>query len=296
VKLASSQHKKQGSNSGTMKQKYKIKRIIFFFIIIAAAGSLTSYFLLINQPDRLAFSAKLNLKIVDISDGIPQGSDAKLFRKSGFILSYNEEFEQADWVAYILTRDMLMNSTFPRSNNFKTDTSISSLSANLNDYRGSGFDRGHLVPAADMSWSDAAMNESFLLSNISPQLPGFNRGVWKRLEEKVREWAVKNDSIYIISGPVLTDIDSLIGDNRVGIPKQFFKVIVDISYPTYKGIGFILGATSSKNELYTFAVSIDSIEHIINYDLFPAQDRKSIEYIEGHIDLTEWFENLPGNN
>lgn len=279
-----------------MKKKYKIKSSIFYILLVAAAGFLTWYILLINQPARLALSASLNLKIFDISDGIPQESDAKLYRKSGFILSYNEEFEQADWVAYILTRDMLSNSTFQRSNNFKTDTSISSLSANINDYRGSGFDRGHLAPAADMSWSEAAMNESFLLSNISPQPPGFNRGVWKRLEEKVREWAVKNDSIYIISGPVLTNIDSLIGDNRVGIPKQFFKVIVDISYPTYKGIGFILGAASSNNSLYSFAVTIDSIEHIINYDFFPGQDRESIEYIEGHIDLTEWFDNLPYNN
>jgi len=112
----------------------------------------------------------------------------------------------------------------------------------------------------------------------------------------VREWAVKNDSIYIISGPVLTDIDSLIGDNRVGIPKQFFKLIVDISYPTYKGIGFILGATNSDRELYTFAVTIDSIEHILNYDFFPAQDKESIEYIEGHIDLSEWFDNLTEND
>ncbi len=124
-----------------MKKKYKIKRIISFIILIAAAGSVGYYILFADQPDRLALSANLKLKIFDISDGIPRGSDATLYRKSGFILSYNEEFEQADWVAYIFTRDMLTSSTIPRSNNFKTDTGIVSLSADINDYRGSGFDR-----------------------------------------------------------------------------------------------------------------------------------------------------------
>ena len=106
----------------------------------------------------------------------------------GYTLSYNEKHEQASWVAYELTAGELRG-TIARTDNFKADASVTTGSASLADYRGSGFDRGHLAPAADMKWSREVMSESFFMSNMSPQEPGFNRGIWKKLEGKVRDWA-----------------------------------------------------------------------------------------------------------
>ena len=105
-------------------------------------------------------------------------SDAVVIRYAGFALKYNEEYEQAEWVAYQLTDDEVQG-TIERTNNFRADQNITTGSAALADYKGSGYDRGHLAPAADMRWSHNAMSDSFFMSNMSPQLPGFNRGVWK---------------------------------------------------------------------------------------------------------------------
>ena len=233
-------------------------------------------------------SYKVLLSVNSIEDGIPAEIAGQLIKKTVFWLSYNEEFEQAEWTAYILTRNMVIDGIFPRSDNFRSDTNVTTESASLKDYRGSGFDRGHLVPAGDMKWSEISMSESFLMSNISPQIQGFNRGIWKRLEEQVRKWAIKNDSIFIITGPVLRNIQEIIGENKVGVPEYFFKIIVDISYPSYKGIGFIIENKPSNNDIFNYAVNIDSLEQLLNYDFFPGQISEYIEYIESTLDIRDW--------
>ena len=122
---------------------------------------------------------------------------------TGFTLSYNEAHEQASWVAYELTSNELIKKV-NRSDNFKQDPKVETGSALLSDYVRSGYDRGHLAPAADMSWSQITMEESFYMSNISPQKPGFNRGIWKKLESYVRQWAYDNESIYVVTGGIPT--------------------------------------------------------------------------------------------
>jgi len=228
------------------------------------------------------------LNVQSIQDGIPEQVNGQLLQKTGFWLSYNEQYEQPDWTAYILTKEMVLSGTEERSENFRPDTSVITGSANLSDYRGSGFDRGHLVPAADMKWSPRSMSESFLMSNMSPQVPGFNRGIWKKLEERVRDWAIKNDSLYIITGPIPGRGLQTIGENGVVVPEYYFKIVLDISWPDYKGIGFLIRNESSNRDIFDFAVSIDSLESILATDFFPGQDPQDIEIIEGQIDIREW--------
>lgn len=106
---------------------------------------------------------------------------------------------------------------------------VKGASATNEDYTRSGYDRGHMAPAGDMKWSAKAMRESFYLSNICPQKPGLNRGIWKDLEEQARLWAKENGSLLIVTGPVITDDLKRLGKNRVGIPKTFYKVICTIT-------------------------------------------------------------------
>jgi len=120
-----------------------------------------------------------------------------------YTLSYNEKHEQAKWVAYELTAEETQKGV-TRTNDFRSDNAVKTGSVTNADYQGSGYDRGHMAPAADMSWSVQSMEESFFYSNMSPQVPGFNRGIWKKLEERVRQWAVENKDIYVVTGPVLT--------------------------------------------------------------------------------------------
>ncbi len=175
---------------------------------------------------------EIDIQWIDLATGYPFTHTTDTIRTyKGFDLGYNEQFEQASWVAYVLTREEVESGNISRTDNFRSDSSIESGSASPGDYRGSGFDRGHLAPAGDMKWDPLAMSESFLMSNMSPQTPSFNRGIWNRLESEIREWAVKKDSIYVITGPVLDPIDSFIGESEVGVPVYYFKVLVDLSPP-----------------------------------------------------------------
>lgn len=266
-------------------------------IIMITSLAIVLYFLIddpLNLSTKLGRTERLPPIIIDINtieSGYPDlpSDSSSVLKYLGFHLSYNEEFEQANWTAYILTRKMVEKGQFERKDNFRADTNISTSSASLADYRKSGFDRGHLVPAADMKWSEQAMSESFLMSNISPQVPGFNRNLWKNLETKVRKWAIENDSLYIITGPVLTDIDLFIGKNKVGVPHAYFKLIIDISAPDYKGIAFLIENKASSRDVFSYALSLDSLEVILNYNFFPDQESYSIEYIESSLILQDWL-------
>ncbi len=200
---------------------------------------------------------------------------------TGFDLGYNEQFEQAAWVAYVLTRNEIDSGYVKRSDNFRADTSIRSGSASPADYRRSGYDRGHLAPAGDMKWNEKAMSESFLMSNMSPQRPAFNRGIWKNLESRVRKWAIEKESIYVITGPVLDHITDTIGENKVGVPSRYFKVLVDLSPPDHSFKAFLLPNQSSSANLEEYALTVDSLEQVTGYDFFAnAPDQATIEWLE----------------
>ena len=191
---------------------------------------------------------------------------------SGFHLAYNEEHEQAAWTIYLLTGKHLSNPVCDRTDNFMPDTNITTGSAELSDYKRSGFDRGHLVPAGDMKWSETAMNESFYLSNMSPQRAKFNRGIWKKLEEKVRDIAEMEDSIIVITGPVLKNINKHIGDNQVSVPEKYFKIIFDISQPDQGMIALLMNNEKSKESLESFCISVDELEAETGIDFFRSMD------------------------
>ena len=226
----------------------------------------------------------------DLTTGYPLALTADtILSYSGFDLGYNEQYEKAAWVAYVLTREEIESGTVERTDNFRTDTNLSKGSASLADYQGSGFDRGHLAPAGDMQWDPTAMSESFLMSNMSPQLPGFNRGIWKKLESEIRNWALEKDSIYVITGPVLAPIDSFIGENQVGVPQHFYKVLVDLSPHDHSMIAFLLPNSASSDSLLQFAITVDSLEQITGYDFFAgAPNQEMVDWLEQQLDLGSW--------
>jgi endonuclease G len=206
---------------------------------------------------------------------------------TGFTLSYNEKHEQANWVAYQLTKEET-DKIFKRTNKFLQDPKVRTGSATDEDYKNSGYDRGHLAPAADMGWSAETMAESFYYSNMSPQTPAFNRGIWKKLEELVRDWAIENEDIYVVTGPVLKNDLKTIGVNHVSVPEYYYKVILDYTKPEIKGIGFLLPNEESKKEVYNFAVSIDSVESFTGIDFFPRLPDEEEKKIEKSICLSCW--------
>ena len=203
----------------------------------------------------------------------------------GYSFLYNEEHEQASWVAYELTSEET-NKACERTNKFRPDPAVSTLTANDIDYSGSGYDRGHLAPAADMGWSSTAMAQSFYYSNMSPQVPGFNRGIWKKLEELVRAWARENNSILVVTGPVLSKKLKTIGSDHVSVPEWYYKVILDNREPEIKGIAFLIPNASQSSGLQSFVVSIDQVENVTGIDFFPNFHNE--DQIEKTSSLAQW--------
>jgi endonuclease G len=152
----------------------------------------------------------------------------------------------------------------------------------------SGYDRGHLCPAADMSFNSVAMQESFLMSNISPQIPEFNRGIWKELETTVRNWAVKEHKIVVVTGPVFKDNKGTVGADRVLIPGYFYKIIYDATDKP-RIIAFILPNEKSNRQLTDFAVTTDKVEMETGLDFFSQLPDELESKLEGNIELAGWF-------
>ena len=199
---------------------------------------------------------------------LPRSTNAEVIHHRYYTLTYVERHEQAGWVAYEL--DDFMTQGGAERGNFRPDSSVVTGSALPDDYRGSGYDRGHLCPAADMKWQQEAMNETFLMSNMSPQRPGFNRGIWKVLEEQVRDWAVEKRRIYVAAGPLLEDGLPTIGElNFVSVPREFYKVILYYDGTRAEAIGFVLRNESSAEPLSSFVVTVDSVEALTGIDFFP---------------------------
>jgi endonuclease G, mitochondrial len=209
---------------------------------------------------------------------------------TAFTLCYSETHEQARWVAYRLTASMCNGNDEERTNNFRKDEFVKSGSALPADYKKTGYDRGHLCPAGDMAWSEQSMSESFLMSNMSPQVPGFNRGIWKNLESFVRESALVNRELYVVTAGVLKDSLPSIGNN-VAIPQYYYKVLLDVHAPGYKAIGFVLPNQASKASMFSYAVSVDSVERLTGIDFFPLLPDSLESLLEKSFDISSWKTN-----
>jgi endonuclease G len=158
----------------------------------------------------------------------PCGQEGQVIRYPEFSLRYAEPHEQAWWVAYTLDAEEL-DFKIARKNYFKADPAVRDGSATLEDYRNSGFDRGHLSRAEYNKRSLTIYKQCFLMSNMSPQVgEGFNQtgGLWYRSEEFEMELCRKYGRLYSVSGPVFCYGDPAIGANKVTVPCGFYKVIV----------------------------------------------------------------------
>lgn len=224
-----------------------------------------------------------------LPDYLPSGGDGMIVSHRYHTLSYNEAHEQANWIAYVLTREQLNQHAVERADEFRQDPAVRTGSATTWDYRGSGYDRGHLVPAADRAFSAEAMEETFLMSNISPQIGPFNKGIWRELEEQTRDWARQHRRLYIVTGPVLSKNPSgTIGDNEVSVPVSYFKVLLDADEPEKKGIAFVIPNDISDIPLRDFAIPIDDAERITGLNFFAGFLPGEIENVERRMDISKW--------
>jgi endonuclease G, mitochondrial len=136
-----------------------------------------------------------------------------------------------------------------------------------------------------MALNKTSMSESFYLSNMPPQLPGFNRGIWSTMEDQVRKWAINYSKLYIVTGPIFKDNIGVIGENKVTVPGYYYKVLFD---GNNKMIRLILPNASSSNKLDKFVVTVDEIEQKTGVDFFPRLEDKLENQLEGSVNATGW--------
>ena len=213
----------------------------------------------------------------------------QIIRHEGYTVSYNSDYRIANWVAYELTSKEANSKKAERSNKFVPDPLVKGATALNEDYTRTGYDRGHLAPAGDMKWSMKAMRESFYLSNICPQDPDLNRGIWKELEEQIRLWASENGSLLVVTGPIITDDLRRLGKNRVGIPKRFFKVVCTQTAGRPEGVGFLFDNRDyGDTSLRSMMIPIDSVESVTGIDFFPSLPDSIERPMEASVNKSCW--------
>ena len=266
---------KKGKNRKLFKKKShsnnRLGCIIAIIVLIPILFGVYLYCQQINTQNN-------NEPQTDISLQIPLGKDLEtpiplvprqeqIIRHSGYTVSYNKDLKIPNWVSYELTREETKGKE-KRGNRFIADPLVTGPIATNADYTRSGYDKGHMAPAADMKWSPEAMKESFYFSNMCPQHPQLNRRGWKNLEEKIRNWAIADSAIIIICGPIIEKQPKTIGKNKVVVPQRFFKVVLSPFAKPIRAIGFLFNNEQAVEPLSSYVVTVDSIESLTNMDFF----------------------------
>ncbi len=208
---------------------------------------------------------------------------------NSFIVNYNTQRLIPNWVAYELTADEVAGEV-PRAKGFSMDPSYKGKQAMREDYSNTGWDKGHMAPAADMKWSLLAMSESFYLTNCCPQNHDLNGRDWHLLEKYVRDWAVKYGSVWVVCGPyVYAKAHGTIGEREVVVPDGFFKAVLRREGKEYRSIAFVFENNAKRQPLKDAAVSVNDVEALVGYDLFANLNDRIEEGVESQANRKEWM-------
>jgi len=218
---------------------------------------------------------------------LPSSTTGAIISHDHFTLSYHEQYEQAEWVAYTLKREYLTYDDRDRPY-FIEDPKVPTKSADWRNYRGSGFDRGHLCPAGDMRFSEYAYNQTFYTSNISPQRKDFNAGVWNRLEMQVRDWCKRYGTLNVAVGGVLESGLDEIGDEDVAVPERYFKIITRGDIENLEVIAFLMPNYESQRPLQDFAVPVDEVETATGIDFLAELPDPIENKLERQTKIAAW--------
>lgn len=212
-----------------------------------------------------------------------------LLKRTGYVVSYNTETLIPNWVAWHLTAHRLEGKASRKGFGFHPDEDAPEPQVDTFDYMRSGYDRGHMCPAADNKWDLKAMEESFLMTNICPQNHNLNVGDWSEMENQCRTWARKWGDVYVICGPILyRGKHKHIGEHKVVVPEAFFKVVLSLK-GTPKAIGFIYKNEAGNRSKGDYVNSVDEVERITGFDFFSALPDKLENELEAEADLNNWY-------
>ncbi len=236
---------------------------------------------------------------IHLALGNPSNADKNhfdnfLMEKKQFVLSYNSATRTPNWVSWQLNATWLGNFPRPKPDPFHPDTFPSDKFNKVTgkEYKGSAYQRGHMVPVADRKKNKEDAYSTFVMTNIFPQAPSVNTGYWSRLEDYSRSLVNQGNELYIISG--IYGQKELIANGKIAVPSQMYKIIVVI--PPGSGIDEINGSTrviavelpnaneSNDADWKTFTTSVDEIEKHTRYDFLSSVSKPIQDVIESKVD------------
>ena len=211
-----------------------------------------------------------------------------ILKREGYTCSYNPLTRQPNYVSWALTPQRLEGNA--KRTAFSEDPDLGETEqSKLDDYKFSGYSRGHMCPAADNKWSVRAMNETFLLSNICPQTQTLNGGDWEELESACRQWTQSSGvTLYIVCGPVFEGTHHRKLHKRVPVPEKFFKAVVCTQKGQQRGIAFVYNNNAESHSMSYYVCTIDSVERLTGFDLFHTIPQKIQNRIEATANLNQW--------
>lgn len=218
---------------------------------------------------------------------LPEGLSEQIKEYAGFTVSFNKDNHTPNYVTWELLGSEV-SGDYDRSDYFWQDNDIIGCPA-YKDYTNSGYDRGHMCPAADQKWSEQAMWDSFVMANMCPQIHDLNAGAWLTLENKERQWAKRDSAIYIIAGPIYEgNAQKRIGNVGVRVPDGFFKVFLAPYIQKPRAIAFVYPNQPAPGNMQSYAMSVDDLEEILGFDFFSALPDSIENKIESKFSFTEW--------
>ncbi len=261
-----------------------MKRFEPLIIILAIALILSGILL---KPKNNNNQEKVEINNIDISNNNPSNADSKnlnnlLLNKDEYFLSYNCDKGIANWVGWRTSESDLGD--LSRSDDFREDNSLPKkcYQVDENDYRGSDYDRGHLMPSGDRTKSKSANSSSFLMVNMIPQHKANNREVWRELEQYSRELVNQGFTLHSFAGG--NGQIKTINKGKISVPRNVWKVILIENEKTgeVKAIAVIMPNSEKvkKTDWTDYLVTVDKVEEITNYDFFSFLNDR----IEGEIE------------
>lgn len=240
------------------------------------------------QPDAVAIGEQRLAQLEDVR--LPGGAPDTVVRCPGFTVHFNAQLHIPNYVAYRLTSAQL-DGAASYSGTFFADEAVRGCAAPA-DYAHSGYQRGHMAPAADMKWSEEALKASYAMVNVCPQRRALNEGVWRQIEEKVREWAQRDSVLLVLTGPVARKRAATIGSAcKVAVPEGFFKVVLAPRAKPARAIAFVVpNDTVDYGTCSQYAESVSEVERATGYDFFHTLSEREQRALEGRADKATWFQ------
>lgn len=241
----------------------------------------------VNQKAEEGSDAGVAIQYVGLDYVVtPPAVESQEYDYTGFKVSFNRHNRTPNWVAWELLGAETEGEA-SRHNKFWQDVNVEGCPT-TGDYRNSGYDRGHMCPAAEQKWSAEAMNDCFVMANMCPQDHALNSGAWNTLENRERNWARRDSAIVIVAGPIYENGDTKTIGNGVLVPSAFFKVLLAPYVEHPRAIGFVFPNMSAPGNMQNYVMTVDDIEKLTGYDFFSALPDDIENEVESKASFREW--------